>query len=364
MPEQKRIDVYLPDFAGGGIERMHLQLAPFFSKAGFRHRFLVDQAEGELRDSVPASSEVHVLNGRGQARALAALIGYFKKDAPDLLILNLEHQFVTATLAASISRSRHRTVACQHISLAHRIRAGGNKHKLIRPLLPKALSSVDQVVAVSNGVADELRTFAPRTRDKLRTIYNGAFLENFGKPIARELSPGEPIRVLSVGRLTGQKNHELLLRAFQRSTFRRASVLTILGEGPEREALTRLAVDLGIADRVHLPGFVSEPVRYFAEADLFVHSADFEGFGNVLVEALAAGVRVVSTDCPFGPGEILDGGRYGWLCPVGDVTALARAMTEAVESPVDTATLKRRAAKFSVEACAAAYVTVARELVE
>lgn len=161
-------------------------------------------------------------------------------------------------------------------------------------------------------------------------------------------------RILTVGSLKAQKNHPLLLRAFARLA-RPDARLMILGGGDDAP-LRRLAAELGIADRVVLAGFHLDPTPFYQTADLFVLSSDHEGFGNVIVEALAQGLPVVSTDCPSGPAEILEGGRWGALVPVGDAEALAAAIDRALATPHDPDALKRRAADFAPAIAARRYL--------
>jgi glycosyltransferase involved in cell wall biosynthesis len=162
-----------------------------------------------------------------------------------------------------------------------------------------------------------------------------------------ELGPhwhGASPRLVTAGRLTAQKNHALLLRAFQRVLDRHPdAALVIIGEGELRPQLEALRDELGLSGRVSLPGFQLDPWPYLAQADLFVLSSDYEGFGLVLVEAMHAGLRVVSTDCEAGPAELLDGGRYGRLVPVGDEGALAPAMLEELKGPSDPERQRDRA---------------------
>jgi glycosyltransferase involved in cell wall biosynthesis len=130
----------------------------------------------------------------------------------------------------------------------------------------------------------------------------------------------------------------------------------LLGEGALRDELVRLAASEGVGGQVLMPGFVADPGPYFRSADLFVLSSDHEGFGNVILEALACGVPVVSTDCRSGPAEILAGGQFGRLVPVGDAAAMASAMREALDQDHDRAALRRRAAEFSVTRAADQYL--------
>jgi glycosyltransferase involved in cell wall biosynthesis len=155
--------------------------------------------------------------------------------------------------------------------------------------------------------------------------------------------------------MKAQKNHPLLLQAFSRVA-KPGARLMFVGEGAGREDLAALAGELDVADQVIFAGFHSDPTPFYKTADLFVLSSDYEGFGNVIVEAMACGTSVVSTDCPSGPGEILDGGRYGRLVPVGDVHAMARAIEAGLQDPTPEAVLLSRARDFAPDKAAARYL--------
>src|SRR3954452_14198277 len=225
----------------------------------------------------------------------------------------------------------------------------------------RAYGQGDAVVAVSDGVADALARVTGLPRGLIRTIHNpvvGPELEALSRePVAHPwLAPGQPPVVLSAARLTVQKDLPTLLRAFALLRARRAVRLLILGDLPTPERteasigeLRDLAYRLGVAADVELPGFVENPYAWMARASLFALSSAYEGFGNVLVEAMACGCPVVSTDCPSGPAEILDGGRYGPLVPVGDAEALAEAMARVLAAPPERAELVARADQFSVD---------------
>jgi len=162
-------------------------------------------------------------------------------------------------------------------------------------------------------------------------------------------------RILTVGNLKPVKNHPLLLRAFA-ALGRPEARLMLLGQGRNEAALRALADSLGIGDRVIFAGFHPDPAPFYATADLFVLSSDHEGFGNVIVEALSCGLPVVSTDCPSGPAEILENGRFGRLVPVGDAGALTAAIDLALSAPVDKAAQKVRADVFAPEIAARKYL--------
>jgi glycosyltransferase involved in cell wall biosynthesis len=159
---------------------------------------------------------------------------------------------------------------------------------------------------------------------------------------------GGPPVVVAAGRLEGQKNFPLLLEAFARLRRERPARLLILGEGRKRAPLEEQARALGIEDDLALPGFIDNPYAAFSRAALFVLSSDHEGLPAVLIQALACGCPVVSTDCPHGPAEILDHGRYGELVPVRDAPALAAAMARTLDHPLPAQTLRARGGEFSL----------------
>ena len=162
--------------------------------------------------------------------------------------------------------------------------------------------------------------------------------------------------ILSVGTLKAVKRHDVLIEAFAQLQAFPQAVLCIVGEGAERAALQARIAALGLQGRVLLPGYAPDPSPWYAQADLFVLSSDYEGFGNVLVEALEFGLPVVSSDCPYGPREILADGRYGTLVPPGDAQALAAAMQQALQNRPDAGAQQARAGAFTLKIAAESYL--------
>jgi glycosyltransferase involved in cell wall biosynthesis len=199
--------------------------------------------------------------------------------------------------------------------------------QLIRRFYPWANS----IVAVSKGVADDLAQTAGLPRERIQVIYNPVVTPELREKAQTPLDhpwfkPGQPPVLLAVGRMSPQKDFPTLIRAFARVRQTRPAKLLILGEGKERPGLETLVRQLGLGQDVSLPGFVTNPYPYMARTSLFVLSSRWEGLPGVLIEALYCGAPIIATDCPSGPTEILADGRYGQLVPVGDVTALARAI--------------------------------------
>ena len=221
----------------------------------------------------------------------------------------------------------------------------------------------DVIIAVSAGVADDLAQSAGLSRAAIRVVYNPVVDQDVAERAAEPLDhpwflPGAAPIVLGVGRLTAQKDFQTLIRAFARVRAERSARLVILGEGrPEVHAgLLALAASLGCATDVDLPGFVLNPFAYMARAGVFVLSSLHEGLPGVLIQALACGCPVVSTDCPSGPAEILDDGRYGSLVPVGDHLAMAQSILATLVRPPERSALAARGAEFSVDRAVTLYM--------
>jgi glycosyltransferase involved in cell wall biosynthesis len=240
--------------------------------------------------------------------------------------------------------------------------AAGTVLKMMRRLYPKA----DRIVAVSQGVANDLISLLNLPHEKVTVIYNPIvtpeLFEQAKQPVSCSWFEQNRLPViLAVGRLTKAKDYPTLFRAFSLVRQIRPAKLLILGEGEERANLERLAIELGIQNDVSMPGFVDNPFAFMAKASVFVLSSAWEGLPTVLIEALACGCPVVATDCRSGPREILDNGRYGHLVPVGDHEALAKAILETLDNPdfpADRQTRLQRTMEFSVDAAVDKYLKV------
>ena len=203
------------------------------------------------------------------------------------------------------------------------------------------------------------------SKEQLRVIYNPVVSAGFSEMVNAEspfplLALDRP-NFIAVGRLSEAKNYPLLLRAFARLRKKIPCRLILLGEGEQRSRLESLIVELGLFRDVLLPGFVQNPFPYVAAADCFVMSSNREGLPGALIQALACGTTVVSTNCESGPSEILENGKYGLLVPVGDEEAFTKAMQQALEFPFDKTLLRERAQFFSEENCVNAYLKLFKE---
>jgi glycosyltransferase involved in cell wall biosynthesis len=319
------------------------------------------QARGELLEEVQSSFKVVNL-ATPRARSLPlALARYLRRRRPDALLAAMWPLTVIAPVAACLSRHTCAVLVSEHGILSAQYRDWGMLHyAALKFSTAIGYRLSHNRVAVSSGLALDIASLSWMQPDSFNTIYNPVVPRPV--PSAEAIATAEGWwagaggeRILTVGTMKAVKNHPLLLRAFARLD-RPQARLMFLGDGTGRASLLTLAQELGIADRVVFAGFHSDPTPFYATADLFVLSSDYEGFGNVIVEALACGTPVVSTNCPSGPAEILENGRFGRLVPVGDADALSNAMGAALDEPVDRDALKRRAIDFSPEIAARKYL--------
>jgi glycosyltransferase involved in cell wall biosynthesis len=219
--------------------------------------------------------------------------------------------------------------------------------------------SANGIVAVSNGAADDLAQFAKISRNTITVIYNpvvGDDKINSSYPMQPlDWSVGKHFKILAVGTLAPIKDYSTLLNAVAQLRQKINARLLILGEGSCRAILEEDIKRLGLTNNVFMPGFIKDISPYYIQADLHVLSSLGEGLPTVIIEALASGTPVVSTDCPSGPREILSEGRFGQLVPVGDVSALAEAMAFSLNSTHDTPALKLRAQDFTINKAVSFY---------
>jgi glycosyltransferase involved in cell wall biosynthesis len=364
----RSVAIYMHDLSSGGVERLTLTLADEFSRFGIRTTLLLHARRGDFLDQVPEGVEVVAFGTWREIADLPPLMSFLRRARPDVLLSSLNHNNIIAVWARLLARVPTRVVVSVHNTLSEEVAAlGGWKYRAMPTLYRRFLPLADSVVAVSQGVAEDLSKVARVQLGRISVIHNPILHRNFdalaAEPVPhRWLQPGAPRPVfVSVGRLVEQKDFSTLLRAF--SLYRRAHPgrLVVLGRGPLLEQLQAEAAQLGIQDDVDFAGFSPNPLPYLYAADLFVLSSRYEGFGNVLVEALGCGTPVLSTDCPHGPREILEDGAHGRLVPVGDAAALAAGMEQRGAGPWTPETLRARARAFSSDVIARRYLEIFAE---
>ncbi len=354
-----RLAILIPDMRGGGAERVALTLVEGFLDRGHEVDLILLRARGELLELLPPGVRIVDLKANRIRQAMGPLARYLRDHCPAGLVAMMWPMPVVAVISRILARSKTRLVASDHAILSEHYRNAPSKLAALRLTTKFFYPFADRRVAASAGIADDLAEISGLRRDRVEVIANPIGMPPDQIQVESKIegfwgkSGG---RILSVGSLKPEKNHELLLNAFALLARRREASLIILGEGEQRAGLEALVRQLGIADRVALPGFRTDPWPFYASADLFVLSSATEGFGNVLVEAMAVGVPVVSTDCA-GPREILCDGQFGRLVPLGDVEAFCQSMLEQLASEPDRDRLKQRAQEFRPQSAVDAYLS-------
>lgn len=373
-----RLALLISGLGLGGVQRTMLTLAGGLADRGLTVDLLVPDDRGPFRDQVPANVRLVNLSrwwlrapfirARKRRKALLmapAIADYLRRERPTALLSASHYVNLGALWGRELAGTGTRLVISQRTQLSVAITNSRLPLLRRRPLLAwmtrRYYPRADAIVAVSDGVADDLAAVAWLPRERVQTVYNPTDLDFIARRAAEPgahpwLSDGGAPVIVAVGRLAAQKDFATLLRAFARVRERRPARLLILGEGRLRPALEALVVELALGAAVAMPGYAENPFAALARADLYVMSSRYEGLPGALIQALACGCRVVSTDCPSGPAEILDHGRYGSLVPVGDVAALADAMFAALDTPSDPQRQRERAALFSVPRAVDAYL--------
>lgn len=344
-----RIAFLLPNMSGGGAERVALTLMTTFIDRGHEVDLVLMSTRGELMAHLPSEVRVFDLKARRVRNMLWPLIGYLRARRPDALQARMWPVTVIAIAARMLSRSSTRVVVSDHSYLSEAYRHSLVKSTSLRLSVRAFYPFADARIAVSNGVAGDLASMAGMDRSRWRVIFNPvpSVIAAAGATDDEPMWPENRARILTVGSLKAPKNQALLVQALAKLPPEREAHLMIVGEGPLRSELERLAGQLGVSGHVSFPGFKADPTPYYRSADLFVLSSDHEGFGNVLIEALQAGLPVVSTNCPSGPAEILGGGQFGKLVPCNDADALAEAIEAALSGTVDAEGQRDRALELS-----------------
>jgi glycosyltransferase involved in cell wall biosynthesis len=362
-----KIAAFLQDLEGGGAERVAVLL---LNELAGRHdvALVLARRAGPYLADLDPRIRLHDLGNRRTLASVVPLAAWLRRNRPDVLISHLTHVNVAATMAVKLSRAGVRLIAVEHNQMRRNYqlltaRSVKLAYRLARVLYPRA----DCVVSVSDGVAASVREFTGLDGANFETIANPVVTPRL-HALAAE-APNHPwLRdkpapvLLGCGRLVEQKDFATLLRAFRLVRDRRPARLLILGEGEKRPELEALVAELGLTGDVALPGFDSNPFAAMRAADAFVLSSRWEGLPTVLIEALAAGAAVASTDCPSGPREVLKDGALGALAPIADPPALAAAIEQALDHPPSAEARRARAGDYTVARAAADYEALAEAL--
>lgn len=345
MAKSPMIAIFIPSLRGGGAERAMVGLANGFARYGYQVDLVLADANGVFKQEISEAVRIVNLDSKRMAASIFRLARYLRLSRPDVLLSAMTHVNLTAIWARYLARVSTRLVISERSTFSQALK-GLRGRRVMTWLMPQLVRffypSADAVVSVSKGVQEDLLRHVILPSTVTHVAYNpvvdDGLLQRAAEPIEHPwFAAGTPPVVLAVGRFTDAKNFPLLLRAFAHVRSKRSCRLMILGEGSLRHTLETQVSDLALGTDVLLPGFVDNPLPYMRQASVFVLSSSWEGLPGVLIQAMACGCRVVSTDCPSGPREILEGGIWGDLVPLQDEVALAEAIERSMDndSPPD-----------------------------
>ncbi len=354
-----KLCIFIPFYDNGGVERMLVNLANGISAVGVDVDFIVcDVSRPYLSQLTSAVRLIHL-----KSELLENTVAYLCRETPDAVLCAKESSL---ELALNAKRKKDLKVSIYCRAVTNSSRQLQDKNFFSRWLRVRALkryyAQVNGIVAVSEGVADDVRKLTSASNLDVRVANNPVITPSFFAQANEAMShpwfgKGKPPVILGVGRFSRAKNFSLLLEAFALVRKKLDCRLLLLGEGRQRRSLEKQASHLGIVNDLDMPGFVENPYPYLKHSALFVLSSHWEGSPNVLTEAMALGTPVVSTDCPSGPREILQGGRFGGLVPVGDAGLLANAMTQNLAKPLAREILQSAVQSYTMENSAKQYLS-------
>ncbi|ALH94713.1 glycosyltransferase [Acinetobacter equi] len=333
-----KVMFFLPTLGGGGAERTVIQLANSFVEQGLKIDLVVCNTQGEkgkLRPEI--NSKIHLidLNCGRVVNALFPLKKLLQEKNYDCAVATQTHTNIICGIAKKLANVKTKLIFREVSTPSKNIKSKGLANFILKILVNLTYPAADQIVCVSHGVREDFCEYYNYRKANLRTIYNpvidDAYLEKLKAPVTHHFFQDNQQVIMAVGRLTEAKNFEFLIRSFAQVYILHPSIrLIILGEGELRQSLEKLIKDLNLSEVIDLPGFDSNPYAYFKYADLFVLSSNWEGLPGVLIQALASKIKVVSTNCPSGPMEILEHSKFGLLVECNDINAMSQAIEQAL----------------------------------
>jgi glycosyltransferase involved in cell wall biosynthesis len=329
---KNKILFVIHSLAGGGAERIMSLLLKYINREIFEPSLVLLNKEGIDLNEIPQDVTILDLNKKGRMdffRSVVQLAKYIVREAPSLIVSFLTYTNYMTLLSRFLSRKHIPVVLSERNTLSIALRhekCYPIKSILVKHLYPHAA----RIIAVSKGVKNDLLNFLYPHSGKVSVVYNAIDIAAIERLKQEEVDHpwfqnDIPI-LMACGRLAFQKNYPLLLKALAKVLKNIKAKLIILGEGEVKASLENLVNELGIQDNVIFLGFQRNPYKYMEKSHLFILSSAWEGFSNVLIEAMACGLPVISTRCPSGPDEIITNEVDGIMVPVGDVDALATAI--------------------------------------
>ena len=356
-----RLTLFLPDLAGGGAERVLINLAGAFRQRGYLVDLVVARTGGELASEIPQRVRLVTLGVARPSRGILRFASYLRRARPVGVLSTLYHANVAMRCATLLSGVTVNSVVREANTLSEEILRASTFDQMVVPLLIRLLYATAQVVTVSRSARQDFISVSGLPEEIVHVIYNPVLGPGFrSRASERPEHPWLPANqvpvVITAGRLCYQKGFDVLLEAFASLRKRRRVRLIILGEGELRAVLQEQIARLGITEDCDLPGFRRNAVAFIANASVFALASRWEGLSNVLIESLACGVPIVATDCPSGSAEILGAGRFGRLVAPEAPGELADAMEEALDVGNPQPVPKEWLVQFDVNAVADAYL--------
>ena len=345
-----------------GVDRVVKNLLPGMVAAGYRVDLLKIRRHGPQLTGEEHGVRVIELKAKHVYTALPELIRYLRRERPTVLLTDKDRVNRTALLARGIARTETRLSVRIGTTVSINLASRGVIDRFLQRNSMRYLYSLAEAVLIpSAGAADDFAAATGLARELISVVPSPIVTPDFAirskDPIDHAwFRDGEPPVILGVGELSSRKDFATLLRAFAAMPGSSAYRLMIIGRGRQQAALQLLATQLGIADRFCLPGFVANPYPYMKQAKLIALTSRWEGMPVALIEALALGTPVVSTDCPSGPREILENGRIGPLVPVGDHRSFAQAMAQLLNAPPPREALLQAVKPYHLENSVARYL--------
>ena len=373
-----RVLFFMNVLGGGGAEMHFVRLAQELVQQGITPIYATLRGGGAYEELLPAGIEHRVLGDDGGStiaalvRAMPRLTRLIDEVRPDIVFPVLSLTSLAGIVAARRARTRPRIVLGIQNALGKQVYERSSPvARLQRFLIPRLWPKVDRIVALSRGVADDIAAHVPACADRIEVIHNAgkpleAEIERLGA-IRPERPAGRPL-LIAIGRLTEQKDYPTMFEALRRVQHTPEPVLWIMGSGELEAELKALAKEMGMEDRIVFQGFRRDVLAYAQVADVMVLSSAWEGFANVIVEAMAMGTPVIATDCEHGPGEIITDGENGRLVPVRAPAQLAAAIDEVLADPAMRRRLgeagRQRSDAFGPEAIGRRYADALKRIAQ
>lgn len=366
--KKTKITFALASLLGGGIQKATLQLIKQLLSNGYPVRLIVVNGDGPFRDEIPNECEFFDLKAKRTLYTTLKFGAILLKTRPLYLISSQTHLNTLLIILRIFIGYPRKLIVCEHIAFNENIVKSKNILERFRPLLMRLFYPLaSNIVAVSTSVQQSIKKYTG-IKNNIHIIHNGVNINEITE--LSEATTEHPWLhqkdkkiILGIGRLTPQKNFAELIHAFSLLKGQQY-YLIILGDGPELVQLKKLSFQLNVNTRVDFPGFIKNPFPFLASADLFVLSSKWEGFANVVLEALACGTPIVATDCPGGPSDILDGKSFAKIVPVNDLLKMASAIKELLTVEFEKSEIAVYAKNFNILNTSQNYLNLINDLQE